>query len=71
MVAIFTWIALAVAGLRSAALVLIGTLLFGVLGYWQGSVDTVIMTILAVIVSIAIGVPVGIAMARRQWSPRP
>ncbi|MGC4112960.1 MAG: ABC transporter permease subunit [Nocardioides sp.] len=66
-VAIFTWAAFAVAGLRSAGLVLVGTLLFGILGFWQNSVDTVIITILAVIVSIAIGVPIGIAMARRQW----
>jgi glycine betaine/proline transport system permease protein len=65
--AIFTWIAYAVAGLRSAGLVLVGTLLFGVLGYWQDSVDTVIITILAVIVSIVVGIPLGIAMARRPW----
>jgi glycine betaine/proline transport system permease protein len=65
--AIFTWSAYAVAGLRSAALVLVGTLLFGFLGYWQHSVDTVIITILAVVLSIVIGIPVGIAMARRQW----
>jgi glycine betaine/proline transport system permease protein len=65
--AIFTWLAYAVAGLRSAGLVLVGTLLFGVLGYWQDSVDTVIITILALVVSIVIGIPVGIAMARRQW----
>ncbi len=66
-VAIFTWIAYAVAGLRSAGLVLVGTLLFGILGYWQDSVDTVIITILAVVVSIVIGIPMGIAMARRPW----
>jgi glycine betaine/proline transport system permease protein len=65
--AIFTWLAYAVAGVRSAGLVLVGTLLFGVLGFWQDSVDTVIVTILAVIVSIVIGIPVGIAMARRHW----
>jgi len=32
-VAIFTWLAYALAGLRSAALVLVGLLLFGFLGY--------------------------------------
>jgi glycine betaine/proline transport system permease protein len=66
-VAIFGWLALALAGLRSALMVIGGTLLFGILGYWQDSVDTVIMTVLAVIASIVVGVPVGIAMARRRW----
>jgi glycine betaine/proline transport system permease protein len=65
--AIFGWLAFAAAGLRSMLLVIVGTLLFGVLGYWQDGVDMVIMTILAVVVSIVIGVPIGIAMARRQW----
>jgi glycine betaine/proline transport system permease protein len=66
-VAIFGWVALAFAGFRSAVMVVVGTLLFGIGGYWQDAVDTVIMTILAVIVSIAIGIPAGIAMARRPW----
>jgi glycine betaine/proline transport system permease protein len=66
-VAIFTWIAYAVAGARSALLVLVGTMLFGFLGYWQDSVDTVIITILAVLVSIVIGIPLGVAMSRRPW----
>ena len=33
-VASFTWLAYALAGLRSAVLVLVGLLLFGFLGYW-------------------------------------
>ena len=69
-VALFGWLALAIAGLRSALMVIAGTLLFGIFGYWQDSVDTVMMTILAVIVSIVIGVPIGIAMARRPWVSR-
>ncbi|MBO0747449.1 MAG: ABC transporter permease subunit [Acidimicrobiaceae bacterium] len=66
-VAIFGWVALALAGLRSAVMVVVGTMLFGILGYWQDSVDTVTMTLLAVFASIIVGVPVGIAMARRRW----
>ena len=66
-VAIFGWLALAVAGSRSALLVIGGTLLFGIFGYWQDSVDTVTMTLLAVVASIIIGIPIGIAMARRRW----
>ena len=69
-VAVFGWVALAIAGLRSALMVIAGTLLFGIFGYWQDSVDTVMMTILAVVVSIVIGVPIGIAMARRAWVSR-
>jgi glycine betaine/proline transport system permease protein len=65
--AIFGWVAYAVAGLRSAVLVIVGTLLFGILGFWQDSVDTVIVTVLSVIVSMIVGIPIGIAMARRRW----
>ena len=66
-VAILGWLALALAGFRSALLVIAGTLSFGILGYWQDSVDTVLAVVLAVVVSIVIGVPIGIAMARRKW----
>jgi glycine betaine/proline transport system permease protein len=41
-------------------------LLFGIFGYWQDSVDTLIVTTLAVIASLVVGIPMGIAMARRK-----
>ena len=66
-VAISGWIAYAVAGLRPMVLVVAGTLLFGVFGFWQDSVDTVIVTIMSVVVSMVVGIPVGVAMARRSW----
>jgi glycine betaine/proline transport system permease protein len=66
-VALFTWIAYALAGLRSAVLVLVGLLLFGFLGYWPDSIDTLIVTFVAVFVCVIIGIPLGIWMAR---SPR-
>ena len=44
-VAIFTWLAYALAGWRSAVLVLVGLLLFGFLGYWQEAIDTLIVTL--------------------------
>jgi glycine betaine/proline transport system permease protein len=66
-VALFTWIAYAVAGLRSAILVLVGLLLFGFLGYWPDSIDLLIVTFVAVLVCVIIGIPLGIWMAR---SPR-
>ena len=65
--AIFAWCAYAAAGLRSMILVLVATQLFGVLGYWQDSIDMVIITVLAVVVSMVCAIPTGIAMARRSW----
>jgi glycine betaine/proline transport system permease protein len=65
-VAIFGWVAYAVAGLRSTVLVVVGTLLLGVLGFWSDSIDTLIVTVLSVLVSVVVGIPVGIAMARRR-----
>ena len=39
-VALFTYLAYWVAGVRSAILVFVGLLLFGFLGYWPDSIDT-------------------------------
>jgi glycine betaine/proline transport system permease protein len=66
-VAILGWVAYAVASWRAALLVVVSVLLFGVLGYWQESVDLLIITALAVGLCIVIGLPIGIAMARRSW----
>ena len=66
-VAILGWIAYAVASWRAAVLVVVSVLLFGVLGYWQDSVDLLLITALAVGLCIVIGLPIGIAMARRGW----
>jgi glycine betaine/proline transport system permease protein len=65
-VAIATWVGFAVAGLRSALLVLVSFLLFGSLGYWSDSIDLLIVTIVAVAVALLIGIPLGIWMARSQ-----
>ncbi|HEX8092591.1 ABC transporter permease, partial [Jatrophihabitans sp.] len=65
-VAVFTWLAYAVAGVRSAVLVLVGLLLFGFLGYWDDSIDLLIVTIVAVLVCVVIGIPMGIWMARSR-----
>jgi glycine betaine/proline transport system permease protein len=65
--AILGWIAYAVASWRAALLVIVSVLLFGVLGYWQDSVDLLIITAMAVGLCIVIGLPIGIAMARRRW----
>ena len=65
-VALFTWLAFAVAGIRSAVLVFLITLSFGFLGYWADSMDTLIVTGVAVVICCMIGLPLGIAMARRR-----
>ena len=63
-IALFTWVAFALAGVRSAVLVLAGLLAFGFLGYWGDSLDTLIVTSVAVFVCVIIGIPLGIWMAR-------
>lgn len=65
-VALFSWIGFAAAGVRSALLVLVSVLAFGFLGYWQESIDTLIVTVIAVLICCLIGLPLGIAMARRR-----
>ena len=64
--ALLPWIGYAVAGLRPALLVLATVLAFGFLGYWKDSLDTLIITVLAVLICCLIGLPLGIAMARRR-----
>ena len=63
-VALFTWLAYWLAGMRSAILVFVGLLLFGFLGYWPDSIDTLIVTFVAVFICVIIGIPLGIWMAR-------
>jgi glycine betaine/proline transport system permease protein len=53
-------------GLRIAALAIVGFLALGVLGLWPESVDTLGLTVAAVVLSLAIGVPLGILTARNQ-----
>jgi glycine betaine/proline transport system permease protein len=65
-VAIFTWLGFALAGVRSAVLVLVGLLLFGFLGYWADSIDLLIITSVAVLVCVIIGIPMGVWMARSR-----
>jgi glycine betaine/proline transport system permease protein len=66
LVAISAWVALAIAGIRSALLV--GGFLFlcGTLGYWEDTVDTLIITGVSVAVCIVLGIPLGIWMSRSK-----
>ena len=66
-VALLGWVGLAAAGVRWALLVIVTVLLFGFCGLWQDGIDTLIITVIAVVTCIVIGIPVGIAMSRRKW----
>ncbi len=53
-----------VGGWRMAALMATGFLSFGVLGLWERSVDTLALTLAAVLLSLIIGIPAGIIAGR-------
>ena len=57
-------LALVLAGWRIALLAVAGFLAFGILGLWQESIDTLALTLTAVLLSLAIGVPLGILAGR-------
>lgn len=65
-VALLAWVGLAVAGWKSSIMVALTVLVFGVFGYWEEGIDTLIITSVAVLICVLIGLPVGIAMARRR-----
>ena len=65
-VAISAWVALAIAGVRIAFLVAASLVLCGALGYWDETVETLIITGVAVAVCIVIGIPLGIWMSRSK-----
>jgi glycine betaine/proline transport system permease protein len=64
--AIAIWVTYAVAGARSVPLVAISFFLFGALGYWEDSVDTLIVIAVAVGIAVAIGIPFGVWMAHSR-----
>ena len=57
-------LAAVVAGWRTAVLAVAGFLSFGVLGLWEESVDTLVLTLSAVLLAVLIGVPLGVLAAR-------
>lgn len=65
-VGLLTWLGYALAGIRSAVLVAVSLLLFGYLGYWEESIDLLIVTAAAVGICILIGLPLGVWMARSK-----
>ncbi|PRY31969.1 ABC transporter permease [Pseudosporangium ferrugineum] len=64
LVAVTAAVAAVLAGWRVALLAAAGFLSFGVLGLWQESVDTLVLTLSAVLLAALIGVPLGVLAAR-------
>jgi glycine betaine/proline transport system permease protein len=59
-VAVATWVGYAIASWRIALLVLLSFLSFGVFGYWQDSLDLLIVTGMAVAITILVGMPLAV-----------
>jgi len=54
------WVTLAIAGWRTAVLVGLSFLSFGIFGYWSDSIDLLIVTFVAVAASVIIGLPLAV-----------
>lgn len=65
-IAVLAWVAYALAGARIAALVSVSLLACGFLGYWADSINTLIVTLVAVALCVIVGLPLAILMARSR-----
>ncbi len=65
-IALAVWVTYAFAGLRSTILVGATFVSFGLVDLWSDSMDTLIITLLAVVICMLVGIPLGIWMARRK-----
>ncbi|MBA2640097.1 MAG: ABC transporter permease subunit [Nocardioidaceae bacterium] len=65
-IAMAAWVTYAVAGWRSVLLVVPSFLAFGFLGYWEDSLDLLIITLVSVFIAVVIGIPLGVAMAHSK-----
>jgi ABC-type proline/glycine betaine transport system permease subunit len=66
--AVAAWVAYALAGWKHALLTAASFAAFGLLGYWEQSLDLLIVTLTAVVLCVLIGIPTGIWMARSKWA---
>ncbi|MEV6342410.1 ABC transporter permease subunit [Actinoplanes sp. NPDC051851] len=67
LVAVAGAIGFVLGGWRSGLLALAGFLGFGLLGLWDESVETLSLTISAVLIAVLFGVPIGVLAARVRW----
>ena len=65
-IAIAILVALLIAGWKMAVLAGVSFALFGMLGYWNDSMDTLIVTFMSVAICLIIGIPTGIWMGRSK-----
>jgi glycine betaine/proline transport system permease protein len=68
--AIATWVGYAVAGWRIALLVAASFLSFGLFGYWEDSMDLLIVTLMSVTIAVVIGFPLAIAIGLSRRTER-
>jgi glycine betaine/proline transport system permease protein len=59
-VVLLSFVAYAVANIRIAILVASGLVALGLLGFWQESMDTLALTLAAVVLALIVGIPLGI-----------
>lgn len=65
-IAIAAWVVWVFAGNRAVVGLTLTFLLFGAFGLWGDSMDTLIITMVAVVLCLVIGLPIGILMARNK-----
>ncbi|MGI8434406.1 MAG: ABC transporter permease [Nocardioidaceae bacterium] len=64
--ALAMWLTYAAAGVRMVPLVAVSFFLFGALGYWEDSLDLLIVTFAAVLAALVIGIPLGVWMGHSK-----
>ncbi len=69
-VAIATWIGYAVANWRIALLIFLSFLSFGAFGYWEDSMDLLIVTLVSVAFAVVIGFPLAVLVGISPRSAR-
>lgn len=69
-VAIATWVGYAVASWRIALLVAASFVSFGLFGFWEDSMDLLIVTLVSVFFAVLIGFPVAIAIGLSRTASR-
>ena len=67
-IAIAAWVVYATAGPAMTGLTIVSFLAFGILGFWVDSMNTLIITGVAVVLSVLIGIPTAILMARNKFA---
>ena len=62
--AIASWVAYAIAGWKYALLTAVSFAAFGLLGYWEESMDLLVVTFAAVAICLLVGIPLAVWMGR-------